>query len=597
MSNLCTIVEGNLYRLAAVHDHLGLGAVLLRSVDELVASDKTALFLVDQHNPDGLQLVATRRLSDGERHDLERLPSGSQVEQTLTQRSPLVVKKGETIDLYVPVVGGSQAVGCLLILGLQAPPTDELTAALALLATACGTVYRHVMRGELARDAAETRAHAAETRVQDQQKALVQSAKLSALGRMAGGIAHEINNPLTVIYGKAAQLLALADENSLNFDAIRAASKKIEAMAQRIAKIIQGMRSVVREGVNDTFEIERARDIVEDTLSCCSAKFANNGVELRVSDVPETLDLECSAAQIAQVLLNLLTNAYDAVAELPVRWISLEVLDLDDQIELRITDSGQGIPPHVRDRVFDAFFTTKEPGKGTGLGLSISHGIVAVPARRRDRRRRHERDQEARRNRDGAPAHRKLRPERDPRGLRGGGGRFHRQARAKRRADRRALVVPGPHHARVRRRASGRRLRAHQSRGVRRRRPDQLRRVHPPDRLEIRQDRASRREPFVGTARNLSYPRRAFSLRPEDGPEKIRGPRRRGRLGADPQRPQPERQGPGEPRSAHRRDHRRAALRREHRRGKLFERQEVRRDDRVDPDPGRQRAHAPFAPQ
>ena len=193
---------------------------------------------------------------------------------------------------------------------------------------------------------------------------------------MAGGIGHEINNPLTVIYGKVAQLTDLANSGQLDAKTLLMGMEKIDAMSSRIAKIISSMRTLVREGVNDPFSLESVNTIVEDTVMFCTTRFKTRGVQLMVEDIPPNLAIDCSASQLAQVLLNLLGNAFDAVVDLPEKWVRIEIQEHGLDIELAVTDSGKGISPEIRDRIFETFFTTKNPGAGTGLGLSISMGII-----------------------------------------------------------------------------------------------------------------------------------------------------------------------------------------------------------------------------
>jgi signal transduction histidine kinase len=92
--------------------------------------------------------------------------------------------------------------------------------------------------------------------------------------------------------------------------------------------------------------------------------------------IDENLTIQCRPSEISQVLLNLLNNAFDAVEDLPQRWVKIDVKEVDDQVNLTVTDSGQGIDVALRDKIMQPFFTTKPVGKGTGLGLSISSGIV-----------------------------------------------------------------------------------------------------------------------------------------------------------------------------------------------------------------------------
>jgi C4-dicarboxylate-specific signal transduction histidine kinase len=114
-----------------------------------------------------------------------------------------------------------------------------------------------------------------------------------------------------------------------------------------------------------------------ESLQHCQETLAFAGVELanEVGDVH--LEIDCRPVQITQVLVNLIGNALDAVKAVDERWIRLEVRDLGDEVEVAVVDSGRGVPPELRLRVLQPFFTTKGPGGGMGLGLSIAAGVAA----------------------------------------------------------------------------------------------------------------------------------------------------------------------------------------------------------------------------
>lgn len=205
---------------------------------------------------------------------------------------------------------------------------------------------------------------------------LVQSSKMSALGEMAAGLAHEINNPLAVIQANAGILQELVQEQGIDGPAVKQISSTIERTSERIAKIVKGLRSFSRDGTRDPFVQTPLKSIVEDTLALCAEKVRNAGIDLRVKDIPADLKCDCRPSQISQVLLNLVGNARDAISDLPEKWIEIECIDKGPSVTISVTDSGRGIPEQVLKKIFQPFFTTKEVGKGTGLGLSISRGII-----------------------------------------------------------------------------------------------------------------------------------------------------------------------------------------------------------------------------
>ncbi len=207
------------------------------------------------------------------------------------------------------------------------------------------------------------------------QKQLIHSAKMSSLGEMAAGVAHEINNPLAIIHGKARRLLKVLANGKVDAKEIQEDLQKIEMTSDRITKIVKGLRSFSRNAEKDPMEKILLNQVIDDTMAFCKERFKNHGVELRIN-LESDLIVECSPPQLGQVLLNLLNNAHDAIENLPEKWVELTCCTKGDWVEIGVTDSGPGIPEAIADRMMEPFFTTKEVGKGTGLGLSLSKGII-----------------------------------------------------------------------------------------------------------------------------------------------------------------------------------------------------------------------------
>lgn len=205
---------------------------------------------------------------------------------------------------------------------------------------------------------------------------MISSAKMSSLGEMAGGVAHEINNPLSVIKGKAEQILKKIASETLDPVKLKSDIMKIEETASRISKIIHGLRSFSRQADEDPMTSTSITKIIEETTELCLEKFKNHGIRLYIENQQDT-PFECRTAQISQILMNLLNNSFDAIEKLDEKWIRIESHFEDQNIVLSVTDSGPGIPENIVEKIMQPFFTTKEVGKGTGLGLSISQGIAA----------------------------------------------------------------------------------------------------------------------------------------------------------------------------------------------------------------------------
>lgn len=214
------------------------------------------------------------------------------------------------------------------------------------------------------------------TELEETQLKLVNSAKMAALGTMAGGIAHEINNPLAIIIGHADILYKLKDTSEINIDNVKVRSKKVLDTAFRIAKIVKSLKSMSRESEGDPFVATSMSSIIDETLEICSERARNFGIKIEISEIPSTAIVECQPVQISQVILNLVNNSCDAIDELSEKWVRIEIKDYDHRIELFVTDSGRGIPKEYQETLFRPFHTTKSAGKGTGLGLSISRQII-----------------------------------------------------------------------------------------------------------------------------------------------------------------------------------------------------------------------------
>jgi C4-dicarboxylate-specific signal transduction histidine kinase len=198
---------------------------------------------------------------------------------------------------------------------------------------------------------------------------------------MAAGISHEIANPLTAVTlgsSQARALLARGVSDPAQMDKVL---ERIERSGFRIQKIIQGMRTLSRDGKGDPLVPYSLSQVVEETLSICSARFRTQGILLEVppAELPsgQEPNVLCRPVQLGQIVLNLLNNAYDAVQGRPDPWVRLSIRIEGSMGVLEVSDSGPDIAPEVAAKIMQPFFTTKVVGKGTGLGLSISQKIAA----------------------------------------------------------------------------------------------------------------------------------------------------------------------------------------------------------------------------
>jgi C4-dicarboxylate-specific signal transduction histidine kinase len=200
--------------------------------------------------------------------------------------------------------------------------------------------------------------------------------KFATLGEMAGGIAHEINNPLGLIGVLAGQLKEMSAENSLNSEVLTDFLTQIEESVWRVAKIVKALRGFSRDGSKDAFSSVAVQKILDDVTVLCSERFKQYNVSFQVAMVEPDLTIECREVEVCQILLNLLNNAFDAIQSHQEKSVELKIHEANGDLEFSVTNSGNKIRPEVIKKLFHPFFTTKEVGKGTGLGLSISKKIA-----------------------------------------------------------------------------------------------------------------------------------------------------------------------------------------------------------------------------
>lgn len=217
-----------------------------------------------------------------------------------------------------------------------------------------------------------------EQEVQEEKLKALQNSRLASLGEMAGGVAHEINNPLTLIHSSVMVIRKMHQKKLLSDELLLDHLKDIEDTVSRISQIVTGLRNLSRDTDSEGISEFSLRDVLTDVLSICSERFRINDVDFRMdtSDPYFDLQIESRRVQLSQVLLNLFTNSYDAIATLEQKWISITVRRNGGRIYLKLKDSGSGIPIEIQEKIFNPFFTTKDVGKGTGLGLSLSKTLI-----------------------------------------------------------------------------------------------------------------------------------------------------------------------------------------------------------------------------
>jgi PAS domain S-box-containing protein len=211
------------------------------------------------------------------------------------------------------------------------------------------------------------------SRWKQMEQALHQSEKLAALGSLLAGVAHELNNPLSVVLAQASLMKETAAD-----EVIAKRSDKILVAAERCARIVKSFLAIARQRPPGHASI-RIADVMAAALDLISYNLVSNGIDVEMELPPDLPMVWGDGDHLGQVFLNLFVNAQQALQGVQgKRRIRVEALVEPDQIAVRLSDNGPGIPPSIRSRIFDPFFTTKPVGSGTGVGLSVCMGIVTA---------------------------------------------------------------------------------------------------------------------------------------------------------------------------------------------------------------------------
>ncbi len=219
----------------------------------------------------------------------------------------------------------------------------------------------------------------AEVEKRELEAQLRQQQRLESVGTLASGVAHEINNPIQGIMNYAELIYGNADDRELVVDF----AKEIDLESHRVAKIVRNLLAFSRQDASEEPESVQMIDVVESSLSLIRAVLRSDHIAVDVAAEAGLPPVRCRPQQIQQIIMNLVTNARDALNQRYGEYDERKRIELrvqratnDEWVRVSVRDFGPGIPPEVLPRIFDPFFTTKGRDQGTGLGLAVSHGIA-----------------------------------------------------------------------------------------------------------------------------------------------------------------------------------------------------------------------------
>ncbi len=213
---------------------------------------------------------------------------------------------------------------------------------------------------------------------QSMQETLVQAGKMAALGELAAGIAHELNQPLQGIRGYAQELQTLLPDPNSKPEELQGSLKEIVSNVDKMASIIDYLRTFTRKSV-EKHEFADVHFIIEEALKMLSRQFTSRGIQVDRRFAGDLPKVYANPLQIEQVLINLATNARDAI-EATGRGtgkVSITTKSKAGFVEIEFRDDGVGMNERTKAKAFNPFFTTKEVGRGMGLGLSLSYGMIS----------------------------------------------------------------------------------------------------------------------------------------------------------------------------------------------------------------------------
>jgi C4-dicarboxylate-specific signal transduction histidine kinase len=216
----------------------------------------------------------------------------------------------------------------------------------------------------------------AERELLERETKLAMHSRLSGLGKIAGGMAHEINNPLSIVLGNCQLLVTMLTAPALDRDQLSGRVAKVQKNAERVAKIVSSLLSIFKGDRTDAMTSLNLPQIINVAVESNKDRISTAGIAITYEGHEGDPSASGNSKQLLLVISSLLSNSIDAIRKSDQKWIKIHSQSIETETRVTITDSGNGIPPEIRLTIFDPFFTTKEVNEGTGLGLSLVKQIM-----------------------------------------------------------------------------------------------------------------------------------------------------------------------------------------------------------------------------
>ncbi|MCX6377020.1 MAG: ATP-binding protein [Armatimonadetes bacterium] len=207
------------------------------------------------------------------------------------------------------------------------------------------------------------------------QRQLIRSERLIALGRVVGGVAHELNNPLMGVLNYVQYCMERTEEDDPRYSRMAKAIKELERCGRIVNNMLSTSRTIAREDAGEVEPVD-CRGVITNAVSVLDEQFRSGGIGIELDLAGDLPAVYSNPDHIMQILLNLLTNSRDAVVDADRKRITIRARRENGTVAISITDTGCGMSDEVLEHMFDPFFTTKGVGKGMGLGMALSRNLV-----------------------------------------------------------------------------------------------------------------------------------------------------------------------------------------------------------------------------